>query len=149
MSYIVCSVTCHFPNSSALLPFHSNAKINSLGKEQAAWICTFFTITRKLCLLLPFLQFLKKERLIGSSSTRYNRAVKLGKQCSFVRTVTVPYMLLLLLPSGLRNSLWDLSFILVSPIVMYVLGVGFFSAFGFQVQIYKHISVKICVFSYI
>lgn len=141
----MCSVACHSPNSSALLPFHSNTKISSSGKEQRPWICTFFAIASKLCLLLPFLQFSEKERMIGSCSTRYNRAVKLEKQSSFVRTITVTYMLLLL-SLGLGNSLWDLSFMLVSQIVMYVLGV--FSAFGFQVQVYKHISVMICVFSY-
>lgn len=135
MGYNVFLVACHFPNS-ALSFFHSNLKINFPGKEQAACICTFFAIARKLCLLLPYLQFSWKERLIDSSSTRYNRAVKLDKQ-SFVRTLIVPCMLLLL-SLGLWNCLWDLSFMLISPIVMYILGFCFgvfFPAFNFLVQI--------------
>lgn len=94
-------ITKQNPKSFCFLLLHSHTEINYLGKENGtSWMCTFFANAEEWC-LLPFLQFCKKLRLIGSFSARCNRTARF-LLCEYCHCIEYAAYInrLMMLPSG-------------------------------------------------
>lgn len=125
-----------FATSQVLLflLLHSHAEINYRGKEQGtSWMCTFFVTAEEWC-LLPFLQFCKKMRLIGSFSARCNRTAKflLCEHCHCTAYDACYISRLMKFPLGSQFYVSISSMSLLSVVYLCILLAFFFSCLCFS-----------------